>query len=180
MPPTPGAGLSYIRANASYLHRAAQATLPQLQLDYPQACEIEMAGIMELDSVNLRKMNTMLKANGCPKWLSISPSGQKNQGALDPRDPLRGHPRHPDGAGSARLHCPMMMGIGETMVGRGTRRRKRFPQVPELNQCLQQRERETSTWSNRFGCAILQRSTCITSPSTQRSILIVQSHSSAA
>ena len=170
MPPTPGAALSYIRANASYLHRAAQATLPQSQLDYPQACEIEMAGFVELDSVNLRKMNTMLKANACPKWLSISPSRQKNQG----------HSRQPDGAGSARLHCPMTMGTGETMVGRGTRWQKRFPQVPELNQCLQQRQRETPTWSNRFGCAILQRSTCITSPSTQRSSLIGQSHSSAA
>lgn len=81
-----------------------------MQLDYPQAFAIEMAGFMELDSVNLRKMRvleTMLKATGSPKWLSISPGGQKNQGALEPRDPLRGHPRHPDGAGSERLRRPM-------------------------------------------------------------------------
>ena len=143
---------------------SSNPALPLLQLDYPQACEIEMAGVMELDSVNLRKMKAMLKANGCPKW----PSGQKNQEA---RDPLGAHPRNRDGAGFARLQCPMTMGTGETTVGRGTGTRKRFTQVPGLNQCLQQRERETA---NRFGCAILQRPTCITSPSTERCNLIVQ------
>lgn len=57
-----------------------------------------MADFMEFDSVSLRKMRileTMLNAVGSPKWLSIGPGGERNQGGLGSRDPLGGHPRHP-------------------------------------------------------------------------------------